>query len=385
MRTPLSSQETIIPLLIGWLIWLGASWEQPQDVMRPASPETPPYGSALPSVRIPSLLRLFQSIGTPQTAYRPLTFDEAPDKHQRQVEVLRGQDPRLFRVLEQTSFLNGRVMAEGEVAYSTPDSTALEGLGHAQRRMIRFGVTGEEGVFRYGLTYRSAGKTFATLQDQALRELWGEGRYGILRLRVSQSETWNNVDREPSRARLRQVTDRMLLAIARPNWPELTLSYSRGISSSELEPASVLPVRNRMDTLEGALSYGRGDWTAKLSSTYSLTGDLLNPAIQTEGLLHAVSGSYRPVPSLTLAPSVTFREDRKRWSGVRSMVPAAALSLTAASYERVRGANDRIGIAFLGVGGRCQQHIDVILALQQQNRNSVATVGVDVVTPMTMR
>jgi hypothetical protein len=297
----------IATLLIGWLIWTGESWDQFWGV-----------------------------IGTPQTTYRPLTFDEAPDKHQRQVEVLRGQDPRLFRLLEQTSFLNGRVMAEGEVAYSTPDSTALEGLGHAQRRMIRFGVTGEEGVFRYGLTYRSAGKTFATLQDQALRELWGEGRYGIVRLRVSQSETWNNVDREPSRARLRQVTDRMLLAIARPNWPELTLSYSRGISSSELEPASVLPVRNRMDTLEGALSYGWGDWTAKLSSTYSLTRDLLNPAIQTEGLLHAVSGSYRPVPSLTLAPSVTFREDRKRWSGARSMVPAAALSLTYAPSHLLR-------------------------------------------------
>ena len=29
--------------------------------------------------------------------------------------------------------------------------------------------------------------------------------------------------------------------------------------------------------------------------------------------------------------------------------------------RQVLGANDRIGVAFLGVGGRCQQHIDVIL------------------------
>jgi predicted dehydrogenase len=55
---------------------------------------------------------------------------------------------------------------------------------------------------------------------------------------------------------------------------------------------------------------------------------------------------------------------------------AAALSLTAASYQRVLGANDRIGLAFLGVGGRCQQHIDVILNLQRQNRNSVTPVAV---------
>ena len=45
-----------------------------------------------------------------------------------------------------------------------------------------------------------------------------------------------------------------------------------------------------------------------------------------------------------------------------------AVGLSAASYNKVYGANDRIGIAFLGVGGRCQQHIDVILNLQRQGR-----------------
>jgi len=51
-----------------------------------------------------------------------------------------------------------------------------------------------------------------------------------------------------------------------------------------------------------------------------------------------------------------------------SAAGAAALSLTAASYARVQGANDRIGIGFLGVGGRCQQHIDVILELQKEKK-----------------
>ena len=55
---------------------------------------------------------------------------------------------------------------------------------------------------------------------------------------------------------------------------------------------------------------------------------------------------------------------------------AAAMSLTAASYQKVLGANERIGLAFLGVGGRCQQHIGAILDLQRQNRNSVTPVAV---------
>jgi predicted dehydrogenase len=59
-----------------------------------------------------------------------------------------------------------------------------------------------------------------------------------------------------------------------------------------------------------------------------------------------------------------------------SAAGGAALTLTAASYAQVPGANERIGIAFLGVGGRCQQHIDALLNLQAQNRNSVALVGV---------
>src|SRR5438270_11657676 len=47
---------------------------------------------------------------------------------------------------------------------------------------------------------------------------------------------------------------------------------------------------------------------------------------------------------------------------------AAALSLTAASAKRVYGANERIGVAFLGTGGRCQAHIDVINKLKKENK-----------------
>src|SRR5437868_11040864 len=39
---------------------------------------------------------------------------------------------------------------------------------------------------------------------------------------------------------------------------------------------------------------------------------------------------------------------------------AAALSLSAASARRVVGANERIGVAFLGTGGRCQEHIGIV-------------------------
>jgi predicted dehydrogenase len=51
-----------------------------------------------------------------------------------------------------------------------------------------------------------------------------------------------------------------------------------------------------------------------------------------------------------------------------SAAGASVLALSAAAYGRIRGANERIGVGFLGVGGRCQQHIDVVLQMQKEGK-----------------
>src|SRR5579872_5565692 len=57
---------------------------------------------------------------------------------------------------------------------------------------------------------------------------------------------------------------------------------------------------------------------------------------------------------------------------------ATALSLTAASANRVLGANERLRIAFLGVGGRCQQHIDTVLQMIKEGKPVQAVAVCDV-------
>src|SRR5262249_10230021 len=47
---------------------------------------------------------------------------------------------------------------------------------------------------------------------------------------------------------------------------------------------------------------------------------------------------------------------------------AAALSLSAAAYAKVVGANERINVAFLGVGGRCQAHLDIINKMKKDGK-----------------
>jgi predicted dehydrogenase len=49
-------------------------------------------------------------------------------------------------------------------------------------------------------------------------------------------------------------------------------------------------------------------------------------------------------------------------------VAGTALTMTAKSYGKVLGANGKINVAYIGVGGRCQQHIDVGLKMKEQNK-----------------
>jgi predicted dehydrogenase len=59
-----------------------------------------------------------------------------------------------------------------------------------------------------------------------------------------------------------------------------------------------------------------------------------------------------------------------------SAAGAAALSLSAASYARVYKANERIGVGFVGVGGRCQAHLNVINKMAKDPKAGVAAVAV---------
>ena len=47
---------------------------------------------------------------------------------------------------------------------------------------------------------------------------------------------------------------------------------------------------------------------------------------------------------------------------------SAAAALPASSYAKILGANGKLNVAFLGVGGRCQQHIDTILQMKQEGK-----------------
>src|SRR6516162_1231167 len=57
---------------------------------------------------------------------------------------------------------------------------------------------------------------------------------------------------------------------------------------------------------------------------------------------------------------------------------ASALSLTATTYSRAKGANERIGVAFVGTGGRCQEHIGVVNKFKKENKGAEPVAVCDV-------
>ena len=57
---------------------------------------------------------------------------------------------------------------------------------------------------------------------------------------------------------------------------------------------------------------------------------------------------------------------------------ASALTLSASSYAKTVGANGKLRLGFLGVGGRCQQHLNVILQMVKEGKAVVPVAVCDV-------
>lgn len=63
------------------------------------------------------------------------------------------------------------------------------------------------------------------------------------------------------------------------------------------------------------------------------------------------------------------KPSRRGFLGTAAVATGAAVTMTAKSYADVPKANEAVRVGFLGVGGRCQQHIDVILKMAGEKKN----------------
>lgn len=238
-----------------------------------------------------------------------------------------------------STWLKGQLTAEGEVANNATNDAGLasriDQRDDGAKRMVRMALTGTNGQVRYGITYRSAGKAFFNSPDQTVREMWAEWGLGIAKLRSSSGQTWNNVDLEPNRPRIQQDVSRIGIALAKPAWPELSLTYARSALVSNYIPAGMTAQRSQSNSMEAALAYTGLTWNARLSSSYILTNDDMRGGAQSTTFAQTLVASYRPLNTLTFAPTLSYRSETQSWSGAKIQTPMASVSLLYKQSQRL--------------------------------------------------
>ncbi len=241
--------------------------------------------------------------------------------------------PRIQGLVAQMSWLKGSLVTETEIANSYGGADWLhsnipgDNENDASKRMVRLGITGSKSVFRYGLTLRKAGQAFLNAPDQSSREVWGEWRARWVTLRSAVGQLWNNVSEDRTRPRLTQTYGRMGLGLAKPSWPELSLTHARNSFSSMLEPLGIAPQRTQSHSLEGALAYQSLRWNVKLISSYALTNDLLRREADNKVRTQLLSASFQPLNTFTISPMLGYREEIQDLSGVRIDGPSASVTV----------------------------------------------------------
>jgi len=78
---------------------------------------------------------------------------------------------------------------------------------------------------------------------------------------------------------------------------------------------------------------------------------------------------------------INHRLTRRQFVRRAGIAAAAAYTLTGASPQRVRGANERIGVGFIGCGGRSQAHLKAVHYLKSQGANVDIVAACDAYRP----
>jgi hypothetical protein len=114
-----------------------------------------------------------------------------------EMSVDTGKWGNYFDLLAASSAFGGKLVGEGELAYST---LGLSAVPDQRPMMSRLALRGNWGKAGYGYLYRSFGSGFVSMigtkVDHARDEsqIWGEYDFGLFRMRGTVGESWEKYD-----------------------------------------------------------------------------------------------------------------------------------------------------------------------------------------------
>ena len=200
-----------------------------------------------------------------------------------------------FDLFARSSQFGGKLVGESELAYST---LGWSSYPDEQPVMTRLGLNGNWDKAGYGMSFRSFGSGFVSTAgakvDHARNEtqLWAEYDFGLFRMRGGTGET-------------REINALSNL---------LTLTRSAGTS----------------------LQFSKADWSASLTSTYSIVDQEDAVSRKLAGLNNDLIFVFRPAAFLTIEPKLRFRKEWGELAGSETDTPSAALSLSCTPAQSFR-------------------------------------------------
>ena len=104
-------------------------------------------------------------------------------------------------------------------------------------------------------------------------------------------------------------------------------------------------------------------WNARLVSTYILGSDLLHGRAEYTVRMQTFTATVRPLDTLTISPTLGYREEIRDWSGVRIHSPSASVALqyrqspeilfsAMGNYAGIRSSDGLIDTMHMGGRGR---------------------------------
>lgn len=290
----------------------------------------------------------------------PLTLRSTGEEDSSDLRVLLGKGERWhlmrFGAAAASRPQEAKFTAYGAVAYIPPSlgsSRPEGGLGYGpvvapgaafglgldeQEEPVSLGLKGSISDFDGGAEYRSVGKRFERLvsgppsqRDREGTELWVAQRLGLLRLRLTQSELTDNVDRNPALPRTTRAQTAISAQIDPRGWPIFGLTYATGDSERVWLTGDGRPrmtEEQTFDSLSGNVYYGGLRWDVSASSSYITSRDVAQPDHTMAMLYHDLRLTLRPFESLVIAPAVSTGLDRYEWSGTRSNTTSTSLLLS---------------------------------------------------------
>ena len=195
---------------------------------------------------------------------------------------------KYFDLFAMSSQFDGKLVGEGELAYSTLGMSMVP--EQQQPSMARVGLKGTWGKAGYGISHRSFGQGFVSVSGMKVElprdesQIWAEYNFGLFQWRTGAGETWE----ENSAAN------------------QITLTRSAATSFHLSKPG----------------------WSASLSSAYSLIGQEQSVGQKTAALTNGLTLVFRPAAFLTIEPNLGFKQEWDRKTGLQIDTPSAGVALS---------------------------------------------------------